>query len=48
MGLCSPEEFDVEEENIFPMKNLPSNPFMIETKKKKKNKWFWIFYIIIN
>jgi hypothetical protein len=25
-------------ENMFPNKELPSNPFMVETKKKKKKK----------
>ena len=35
MGLCVPEEDD-KCENFFPEKDLPSNPAMVDTKKKKK------------
>lgn len=38
MGLCTPEESTYDGENIYPQKDLPSNPFMVETKKKKKKK----------
>jgi len=31
--------------NMFPNKELPSNPFMIETKKKKKKKKWLIWNI---
>lgn len=38
MGLCVPEDEESTLESIFPEKSLPSNPFMVETKKKKKKK----------
>lgn len=38
MGLCTPEESTYDGENIYPQKDLPSNPFMVEPKKKKKKK----------
>lgn len=47
MGLCTPEESTYDGENIYPQKDLPSNPFMVEPKKKKKKKWC-LFNIILN
>lgn len=38
LGLCAPEEEQKMEEFVLPGKDLPSNPFMVETKKKKKKK----------
>jgi len=39
-GLCLPENEDYfsETDRQFPNKELPSNPNMVETKKKKKKK----------
>jgi hypothetical protein len=37
-GLCSPINETNRSLEHFPQKNLPSNPFFIEAKKKKKKK----------
>ena len=36
MGLCLPEGDGLQLEDNFPDKDLPSNPMMVEPKKKKK------------
>ena len=38
MGLCAPEGEKFEGENKYPNRDLPSNPFMVDVKKKKKKK----------
>jgi hypothetical protein len=37
-GLCLPEEEIIGSKLLLPNKLLLSNPYMIESKKKKKNK----------